>query len=255
MSDRRPFLTARWQHLVMLNFAVDPDGLAPLVPEGTELDDYNGRCLVSVVAFEFADAKFFGLRVPGFQLFPEVNLRFYVRRWTGSQWRRGVVFINELVPRRLVVAVARHMFGQSFSYARMFHRLTRSDAGEVTDLRYRWNSRRCPCHVSAEVSRLSNDPEHTFVAEHYYAYAKSSRGSLEYRVEHPPWRVYHAVNVSHTLYGCEIYGQQIGRSLLKPASSVLIADGSAVSVYPGLRFRAGEAASDQGRCYDLVPCS
>ena len=36
---KRPFLTAQWRYLAMLNYEVDPAILAPLVPKGTLLDD------------------------------------------------------------------------------------------------------------------------------------------------------------------------------------------------------------------------
>jgi uncharacterized protein YqjF (DUF2071 family) len=272
MSDRRPFLTARWQHLVMLNFAAPADCLAPLVPIGTELDEYEGRALISVVAFEFAEATLFGLKVPGYQLFPEVNLRFYVRRWTGGQWRRGVVFIQELVPRRLVARVARYIFGQNFGYARMFHRVEtvwQDQIGHVvlcpsrrdrdrqanTTIRYCWQLGNCDCHVRGEVGPESDIPEHAFVAEHYYAYAACRQGTVEYLVEHPRWRVYQAKNVSFALSGPKIYGQQIGRWLLEPPSSVLIADGSAVAVYHEARFNDGKDTPGRARSYDFAPCS
>ena len=35
---RRPFLTAEWRHLVMLNYEVERAVLEPLVPAGTALD-------------------------------------------------------------------------------------------------------------------------------------------------------------------------------------------------------------------------
>ena len=42
------FLTAEWRHLLMVNYAVDPAALAPLVPAGTELDDWRGSTLGEV---------------------------------------------------------------------------------------------------------------------------------------------------------------------------------------------------------------
>ena len=41
----------------------------------------------------------FGIPVPFHRNFEEVNLRFYVRRFADGGWRRGVVFVRELVPR------------------------------------------------------------------------------------------------------------------------------------------------------------
>ena len=76
----RPFLTARWEHLAMLNFEIDPQRLAPLVPTGTELDFHEGRTFVSIVGFVFRDTRVRGWAIPRHRDFEELNLRFYVRR-------------------------------------------------------------------------------------------------------------------------------------------------------------------------------
>jgi Uncharacterized conserved protein (COG2071) len=54
---RRPFLTAQWRHLAMLNGEVEPDLLTALVPPGTVLDLHAGRCLVSVVGLPDAGSE------------------------------------------------------------------------------------------------------------------------------------------------------------------------------------------------------
>lgn len=91
----------------MLNFAVDPALLKPLVPAGTELDFYQGETFVSVVGFLFLATRVRGLSVPFHRNFEEVNLRFYVRAPSADGRRRGVVFVRELVPRRAIALVAR----------------------------------------------------------------------------------------------------------------------------------------------------
>jgi uncharacterized protein YqjF (DUF2071 family) len=40
-------LTAEWRYLVMLNYAVNPEPVGPLVPSGTTLDLWDGRALQS----------------------------------------------------------------------------------------------------------------------------------------------------------------------------------------------------------------
>src|SRR5438105_507536 len=102
IGSRAPFLTAEWRHLAMLNFEVDPALLHPLVPAGTELDDFGGRTFVSLVGFLFLATRVFGIRIPRHADFEEVNLRFYVRRQASDGWRRGVVFVKELVPRTAI---------------------------------------------------------------------------------------------------------------------------------------------------------
>ena len=78
------FLTARWVHLVMLNYEVDPAVLQPFVPAGVELDDWQGRTLASMVGFNFLDTRVLGVPIPFHRNFEEVNLRFYVRRHVGD---------------------------------------------------------------------------------------------------------------------------------------------------------------------------
>src|SRR5262245_23342601 len=112
--DLSTFLTAEWRHLAMLNFEVDSGILRPLVPDGTELDQCDGKTFVSLVAFLFLNTRVLGVPIPFHRSFEEVNLRFYVRRKAGSEWRRGVVFIKELVPRRLIAWTARIVYGENY---------------------------------------------------------------------------------------------------------------------------------------------
>src|SRR5207247_2641979 len=107
----QPFLTANWRYVAMLNYIVDPRLLAPLVPSGTEIDFENGDTFLSIVGFLFLDTRLLGLAIPLHRDFEEVNLRFYVRRKSADTWRRGVVFIRELVPGRAIALVARAFYG------------------------------------------------------------------------------------------------------------------------------------------------
>ena len=82
----------------MLNYEIDPALLQPFVPRGTELDSFEGKTYVSLVGLRFARTKLYGLiSVPFHSDFDEVNLRIYVRRREGSEIRRGVMFIREIV--------------------------------------------------------------------------------------------------------------------------------------------------------------
>ncbi len=100
-QSERVFLSAEWRNLVMLNFEVEPNQLRQHVPPGTSLDSFGGKTYVSLVGFQFCRTKLLGrFPVPFHADFDEVNLRFYVRRKAGSEERRGVVFIAEVVPRR-----------------------------------------------------------------------------------------------------------------------------------------------------------
>jgi uncharacterized protein YqjF (DUF2071 family) len=110
---RPSFLTAEWRDLAMLNYEIDRAVLMPLVPYGTELDAWEGRTFVSVVAFRFLDTRVRGLAIPRHRNFEELNLRFYVRRKADDEWRRGVVFVKEIVPRRAIAWLARLVYNEN----------------------------------------------------------------------------------------------------------------------------------------------
>jgi uncharacterized protein YqjF (DUF2071 family) len=186
------FLTAEWRHLAMLNFEVDPKVLRPLVPAGTELDDWHGRTFASIVGFMFLNTRVFGLAIPWHRNFEEVNLRFYVRR-KGDGWRRGVVFVKELVPRIAIALTARLVYGENYVAVPMKHRIE-SEPGDLgpRSVSYSWwfreRENRLDLTVGGKADRAVEGSEEEFITEHYWGYARRRGGrTVEYRVEHPRW--------------------------------------------------------------------
>ena len=76
----KPFLTAEWRKLLVINYEVDAEVLLPYLPVGTELDLFEEKCYVSLIGFMFLNTKVKGISAPGLRNFEEVNLRFYVKR-------------------------------------------------------------------------------------------------------------------------------------------------------------------------------
>ena len=132
----RAFLTAQWRYLAMLNYAIDPALLQPLLPPGTELDSFDNTTYLSMVGFRFLRTKVFGLGIPWHRDFEEVNLRFYVRRRVADGWRRGVAFVGELVPRRAIAWVARTLYGEPYAALPMGHCIEHTAAS--IHVEYRW---------------------------------------------------------------------------------------------------------------------
>jgi hypothetical protein len=119
----QPFLTANWRYLAMLNYVVDPRLVTPFVPAETEIDFENGETFLSVVGFLFLDTRLLGLPIPLHRDFEEVNLRFYVRKKSADTWRRGVVFVRELVPRHAIALIARACYGENYVAVPMKHEI------------------------------------------------------------------------------------------------------------------------------------
>lgn len=215
----------------MLNYAVDPALLEPLVPAGTEMDSFEGTTYLSLVGFEFNCTRVLGLAVPLHQSFEEVNLRFYVKR--GS--RRGVVFIRELVPKYAVAAVARLLFKENYSCVPMSHRI------ESRTVEYTWKfgSDRCLMKIETD-GELFVPPEGSlsqFITEHYWGYTThKGGGSLEYEVQHPPWRVWNAKQAGFLGNAAGLYGAEIAQILTREPDSAFLAEGSPVAVFKSRRI-------------------
>lgn len=233
-----PFLTARWENLVLLNYACPPALLEPLVPAGTELDTWDGHALVSLVGFLFADTRLLGVPVPFHRTFEEVNLRFYVRR-SAPEHRRAVVFIRELVPRWAIAAVARGVYNEPYLALPMRHRWSLNpDGGEVC---YGWTYRGTDFELGARVRgaarRLPVPSEEEFITEHYWGYTRQrDGGTLEYHVEHPAWRVWTASDSWFRGPAAALYGPEFGAVLSGPPRSAFVAVGSPVAVHHGRRL-------------------
>ena len=231
MADNKRFLTAEWKNLLMLNYAVDLSLLKPFVPAGTELDAFEGKTYLSLVGFEFNHTRVLGFAVPFHQNFEEVNLRFYVRR--GS--KRGVVFIRELVPKYAVAAIARWAFNENYSCVPMSHRV----GGGKAEYAWKLGSQQCSMKIETEGESFV-PPEGSlsqFITEHYWGYTtRKGGGSLEYEVEHPPWRVWNAKAAGFSGDAAGLYGSEIADILRREPDSAFLAAGSPVTVFKSRRL-------------------
>ena len=108
------FLTAEWRKLALFNYSVDPLILKPFVPYKTELDFWNDKCYLSLVGFRFVNTRLKSLSIPFHSNFEEINLRFYVRYKDGGTWKRGVVFIKEIVPKSALTFVANTIYKEKY---------------------------------------------------------------------------------------------------------------------------------------------
>lgn len=236
MNPSAVFLTAEWRRLAIVNYEASPDLLQRFLPRGVELDLWQGRCLVSVVGFQFRDTRLHGIPIPFHRNFPEVNLRFYVRRRVGDEVRRGVVFIRELVPRRAIALVARALYNEPYLAVPM----TESDDG--ARVQYAWTHAPGPGRVAVTTEGLpslpSADSEEAFIVEHYWGYTRQrDGGTLEYQVEHPPWRVWSGVAGEFQGDIDALYGSEFRPVLEASPVSALVAEGSPIRVRHGVPLR------------------
>ena len=238
-SKQSVFLTAEWHELALLNYAVEPNLLRAFVPKGTELDSFEDKCLVSLVGFRFLNTKVGGVSWPFHSNFDEVNLRFYVRRREDSEWRRGVVFIREIVPRRAIAAVAKFLYNEKYVALPMSHQIRHYDAG--LDVQYQWTfqgkSNQLSVAVTGEAALPGEGSEAHFITEHFWGYsAQPDGGCIEYRVDHPSWAVWAAHTARFEGDAAQLYGKDLAAVLHREPDSAFLATGSPVTVYQGRRI-------------------
>jgi uncharacterized protein len=227
------FLTAEWNNLIMANYIIDPVILKPYLPNKTELDFYNGKCYISLIGFMFENTKLLGIKIPFHINFEEVNLRFYVRYNDNGVWKRGAVFIKEIVPKPAISIIANALYHEKYTTKRMKHFFTKNES-EI-NLGYHWKHKgkwnKLEATTATEALPMLPGSEEEFIAEHYWGYSKyNDRTTYEYAVQHPPWKVH---KVNSYLVDCDfkgLYGEQFSfLQDLKP-NSVFMAEGSAISI-------------------------
>ncbi len=231
----KKFLAAKWQNLVMANYEVEPELLQNRVPKGTSLDFHEGKCFVSLVGFMFVDTRVLGIPIPFHINFEEVNLRFYVKRETEDEVRRGVVFVKEIVPRFAITTVARTLYGEPYETWKMSH------SEKDKELTYAWSKdgvkNRLHIEIAESVGVPSENSEGEFIIEHYWGYTKRSENRTdEYKVEHPKWELFNVNYAEVEVDFGKTYGQEFTFLNEQNPASILLVKGSEIAVYKGERI-------------------
>ncbi|MEO7317176.1 MAG: DUF2071 domain-containing protein [Ginsengibacter sp.] len=227
------FLSARWENLIMANYEVPPDVLFPYLPKGVELDFHHDKTYASLVGFMFRKTSLFNIPIPLLGTFEEINLRFYVKRLEGDTIKRGVVFINETVPYKAVAWLANKL------YKERYIAIPTKNIIEITDvskhIKYQWkiNNRwnHLAVHAVKEMEEMLPGSIEEFIFEHYYGYTKTdAQVTQEYRVNHPRWQVNKVTDYSIDCDFPAMYGNDFSFLNNQPPASVILAEGSTVTV-------------------------
>jgi len=227
------FLTAEWRKLALANYIVEPEVFTPYLPKGTEIDLWNGNCYASLVGFMFTNVRLLGVPVPFHTQFEEVNLRFYVRHQHEGEWRRGVVFIKEIVPKAAITIVANTIYQEHYQTLPMRHQWQESEKERQVAYSWRVGNQWQEMRLSAEKEAQAIAPgsETEFITEHYWGYTRvNEHTTFEYQVTHPTWEHYPVLKYEANVDFELTYGTPFSfLNELEPAS-VMLAEGSAITV-------------------------
>lgn len=233
----KPFLSAEWRRLLLLNYAISPKVVEPYLPAGLEIDWWNDTCYLSLVGFRFVNTKMLGLAIPGHRHFPEVNLRFYVKYHDPELGlKRGVVFIRELVPKPAITWVANTLYRERYQTVPMRYHWDVSPT--QLEVGYSWRKKGVQHQFSTLAQATPEDllpgSEAEFITEHYWGYARwDAQRSMEYQVEHPRWQTYAVQNFECKVDFAQAYGTDFAFLNDLTPHSVFLAEGSAITVGKG----------------------
>ncbi|HWM86229.1 MAG TPA: DUF2071 domain-containing protein [Kofleriaceae bacterium] len=233
-------LQGRAEHVSIVTFPIDPVRLRGIVPVGTEVDSLDKETVfLSVVGVRFSESRLLGLPIPFGRCYDQINLRFYVRRWMGDGWRRGVVFVRELVPVSPLLSAGHLLYGDAYERLPVTSRIRPAVPAAHRPGRaiYRWRTGHDEIHRLAvdfggepRLPAAGSDEE--FLVDRHWGYlAPHVDVTREYRIDHPPWRVFPEAQARLSPGVAALFGDRFSHALDCTPVNVLVAEGSRMEVH------------------------
>ena len=182
-------MVQQWRDLAYVHWRYDPQVVAALLPEGLEVDTFDGSAWVGLIPFSMRGIGLPRLpAVPYFGSFPEINVRTYVRR-NGIP---GVWFFSLDVNRLIPAVVARTTYLLPYCWGRASNRI--DDGVLRSDVERRWPSR-ARSRTAVRIGQPIAQPDDlaVFLSARWGLYSKGLFGGLMYApVDHEPWPLHSA---------------------------------------------------------------
>ena len=115
MPKRRHTLDQEWRFLTFMHWRVDIEKLRPHVPEGLEIDTFEGDAYIGLVPFIMKHVRpSWFVSTPGISNFPEFNIRTYVKK----DGIAGVFFLTLEAKSLVTCNFAPRTYGLPYRYAK-----------------------------------------------------------------------------------------------------------------------------------------
>ena len=182
-------MVQKWCDLAYIHWRYDAAEVKRLLPEGLEVDTFDGSAWVGLIPFSMRGIGLPKLpAVPYFGSFPEINVRTYVRR-NGVP---GVWFFSLDINRLVPAVVARTTYLLPYCWGRASNRI---DGGVLrSSIERKWPGR-ARSHTVVRVGEAieQSDPLDVFLSARWGLYSRGFFGGLMYApVDHEPWPLHRA---------------------------------------------------------------
>ena len=184
MPNRSHALLQEWRHLSFLHWEVDPDKLKPYIPDGVEIDFFEGKSYIGVIPFLMKNVRPRLLpAVPGISTFPEFNIRTYVK----MNGIPGVLFLTLDAQSRITCLYAPKAYGLPYNYSKC--KLI------IQEDNFQWESKRSKkgfelkgsCVAIGKEKQAKPDSLEEFLFERYSLYVTHKNKTRMAYTLHNPW--------------------------------------------------------------------
>ena len=184
LPDRPHALSQEWRNLTFMHWEVEPSKIETYLPEGLELDLYEGKAYVGTIPFQMKNVRpRFLPAVPGISTFPEFNIRTYVTK-NGIP---GVLFLTLDAQSRITCWHAPRAYGLPYRYAKCYLKKKGNN--------FIWKSKRVSdgarlegeCKLIGGKMQASKNSLEYFLFERYSLYTEmNGKLHMAYTL-HEPW--------------------------------------------------------------------
>lgn len=182
-----PLMHQVWGKLLFMHWRIDANLLRPLIPDGLEIDSFDGSAWIAVTPFTMWDIR--GLPpflppVPGFSSMHELNVRTYVHRNNVP----GVWFFSLDCNSAAATLAARTLYFLPYHNAKIElqekegtidYSLVRTE-DPPAELRSTWK-------IGEAIPQSQPGSLEFFLTERYCLYSKSDNQLHRARIHHEPW--------------------------------------------------------------------
>lgn len=201
MEPEEPVLLHQnWHHLLFLHWEVPPHELQALLPEGLDLDTFDGKAYVGLIPFTLSGVRTVATPpLPWISTFHQINLRTYVHR-NGRD--PGVCFFSIDASSTIAVAAARAAYHLPYFHSAIeFRESVHQNISSIGIAAQRDDARGVmPAHARFQYAAVEGPSfaavpgtlEH-FLIERYILYSRDEKHRLHSaRVHHEPYLLHHA---------------------------------------------------------------
>jgi len=194
-SVTRPLLIHEWSALSLVHWRYPAEEVQRLLPDGVNVDTYDGSAWVGLVPFHCTIRPPGVPRVPWLSSFPEMNVRTYVR---GPNGEPAVWFITLEAARLGAVLIARALYGLKYFWAKMS--FTRDGNVMTYRARRRWpgirgSSGALVVAIGEPVAREDSTELDRWLTNRWRFYCSTPFGLATGLVAHEPWPLQRALLV------------------------------------------------------------